>query len=356
MLSSRFHGDYGNMELKSRRHTVQDPGGAMELCYTNGWTDGLPVVPPTAERVAAMLEAGGVAPQQQLAFIENRQISVTAEKVAINAVMAGCKAEYMPVIVATVEALADPLYGYHGPATSTGGSAVFMLVNGPIARALNINSGDNLFGPGWRANATIGRAVRLVMRNVIGTLPGELDRSSLGHAGKYTYCIAENETDSPWPAFHTTRGFRPEQNAVTIFAAYAPHQYANRLSATAEGVLTTACAHMKISAGTARQPQYAMVFAGEHQIIFRNAGWSREDVQRYVFEHSQSTVADLKRINMLSGDIAPADEKALHPLVEQQSDLLVIAAGGLAGVQSAFIPGWGGKNGSQSVTREIRAP
>jgi len=341
------------MELKARRHTVADLDSAIELCYTNGWTDGLPVVPPTAERVKAMLEAGGLEPERQLAFIENRQISVTAEKVAINAVMAGCKAEYMPVIAATVEALADPLYGYHGPATSTGGSAVFMLVNGPIARKLDINSGDNLFGPGWRANATIGRAVRLVMRNVIGTLPGELDRSSLGHAGKYTFCIAENEVNSPWPPFHTTRGFRADQNAVTIFAAYAPHQYANRLSATPEGVLATACAHMKVSAGTARQPQYAMVFAGEHQAIFKKAGWAREDVQRYVFENTKNTVADLKRINMIAGEVKAEDERTLFPLVERQQDLLVIAAGGFAGVQSAFIPGWGGKNGSQSVTKEI---
>jgi hypothetical protein len=326
----------------------------MELCYTNGWTDGLPVVPPTQERIAAMLGAAELDAQHQVAFIENRQVSITAEKIAINAVMAGCKAEYMPVIVATVEALADPVYGYHGPATSTGGSAVFMVVNGPIARELDINCGDNLFGPGWRANATIGRAVRLIMRNVIGTLPGELDRSSLGHAGKYTYCIAENEVDSPWPPFHTTRGFRPEQSAVTIFAAYAPHQYSNRLSATPEGVLTTACAHMRISAGTARHPQYAMVFPGEHQAIMKKAGWSREDVQQYVFEHSQSMVAELKRVNMLPGDVLPDDERTLYPLVEMPQDLLVIAAGGKAGVQSAFIPGWGSKRGSQSVSREIR--
>jgi hypothetical protein len=270
--------------------------------------------------------------------------------------MAGCKAEYMPVIAATIQALADPLYGYHGPATSTGGSAVFMLVNGPIARKLDLNSGDNLFGPGWRANATIGRAVRLVMRNVIGTLPGELDRSALGHAGKYTFCIAENEVDSPWPPFHTTRGFRADQNAVTIFAAYAPHQYSNRLSATPEGVLATACAHMKISAGTARQPQYAMVFAGEHQAIFRKAGWAREDVQRYVFENTRNSVAELKRLYMLAGAVTTEDERTLYALVERPQDLLVIAAGGRAGVQSAFIPGWGGKNGSQSVTREIVVP
>jgi hypothetical protein len=344
------------IELKSRRHTVSDDGGAMELCYTNGWTDGLPVVPPTAERIRAMLEAGAIDAQQQIAFIENRQVSVTAEKVAINAVMAGCRAEYMPVIVASVEALADPVYGYHGPATSTGGSAVFMVVNGPIARELDINCGDNLFGPGWRANATIGRAIRLIMRHVIGTLPGELDRSSLGHAGKYSFCIAENEADSPWPAFHTTRGFRPGQNAVTVFAAYAPHQYSNRLSASPEGVLATACAHMKISAGTARHPQYAMVFAGEHQAIMKKAGWTREQVQQYVFENSQSPLAELKRANLLPGEVTAGDETTPYPLVEMPQDLLVIAAGGFAGVQSAFIPGWGSKRGSQSVTKEIRRP
>src|SRR6476620_8283803 len=238
------------MQLQSRSYDAPDMAQAIELCYARGWTDGLPVIPPTADRIESMLAAAGLAPDKQVAFIENRQVSVTAEKIAINAVLAGCKPEYMPVIVAAVEALGDPLYGYHGPATSTGGSAVFMVVNGPIARELELNSGDNLFGPGWRANATIGRAVRLIMRNVIGTLPGELDRSSLGHAGKYTYCIAENEVDSPWPPMHTTRGFSADQNAVTIFAAYAPHQYSNRLSATPEGVLATACSHMRISAGS----------------------------------------------------------------------------------------------------------
>jgi len=341
------------VELKSRRVTVADLDSAIELCYTNGWTDGLPVVPPTAERIKAMLEAGGLEPDRQLAFIENRQVSVTAEKVAINAVLAGCKAEYMPVIAAAVQALADPLYGYHGPATSTGGSAVFMVVNGPIARKLEINSGDNLFGPGWRANATIGRAVRLVMRNVIGTLPGELDRSSLGHGGKYTYCIAENEVDSPWPPFHTTRGFRADQNAVTIFAALAPHQYSNQLSATPEGILTTACAHMKVSAGSGRQPQYAMVFPAEHQAIMKKAKWAREDVQRYVFDNSKISLADLKRFHMKPGELTREDEETMVPLVEGPTDLLVFAAGGAAGVQSCFIPGWGGKNGSQSVTKEI---
>ncbi len=344
------------MQLKSRYYEALDMAEAMELCYAKGWTDGLPVVPPTEQRITAMLNACRLEPDKQVAFIENRQVSVTAEKLAINAVMAGCKPEYMPVVVAAVEALADPLYGYHGPATSTGGSAVFMVVNGPIARELDMNCGDNLFGPGWRSNATIGRAVRLAMRNTIGTLPGELDRSSLGHPGKYTFCIAENEAESPWPPLHVDRGFKREQNAVTIMAALGVHQYSNGLSATPEGVLATACAQMRISAGTARQPYYALVFAGEHMAIMKKAGWTRDDVKHHCFEHTKISVAELKRIKLKDGDVTPEDEAAMVPLVSSPQDFLVIAAGGVAGVQSAYIPGWGSKSGSQAVTREIRRP
>jgi hypothetical protein len=342
------------MQLKSRHYEAPDMGEAMELCYAKGWTDGLPVVPPTADRIRAMLTAAGLEPDQQLAFIENRQVSVTAEKVAINAVLAGCRPEYMPVVVAAVEALGDPLYGYHGPATSTGGSAVLMIVNGPIARELDMNCGDNLFGPGWRANATIGRAVRLTMRNTIGTLPGVLDRSSLGHPGKYTFCIAENEADSPWPPLHVDRGFRRDQNAVTIMAALGVHQFSNQLSSTPEGILETACAQMRVSAGTARQPQYALVFAGEHMAVMAKAGWTRDDVRNFCFEHSKISIAELKRIHLKGGDIEPADQTTLQPIVQIPEDFLVVSAGGKAGVQSAYIPGWGGKAGSQSVTKEIR--
>ena len=344
------------MQLTSRHYDAPDMAAAMELCDSKGWTDGLPVVPPTADRIDAMLAAAGLEPSLQVAFIENRQVSVTAEKIAINAVLAGCKPEYMPVVVAAVEALADPLYGYHGPATSTGGSAVLMIVNGPIARELDMNCGDNLFGPGWRANATIGRAVRLIMRNTIGTLPGTLDQSSLGHPGKYTYCIAENEAESPWPPLHVDRGFKREQSAVTIMAALGVHQYSNGLSSTPEGILTTACANMRISAGTGRQPYYALVFAGEHMATIAKSGWTRDDVKRYCFEHTQVSLAELQSINVKAREVAPADETKMMSLVQSPDHFLVIMAGGKAGVQSAFIPGWGSTSGSQAVTKEIRRP
>jgi hypothetical protein len=346
--------DVSSAEKQSNSYDPSNPVEASEFYFARGWTDGLPVVPPTEERIRAMLDFVGREAGEEIAFIPNRQVRITAEKVAVNAVMAGCKPSYMPVVVAAIEAISDPLWGYHGAATSTGGSAVFMLVNGPVARTLDINSGDNLFGPGWRANATIGRALRLVMRNVINTLPGKLDRSTLGHPGKYTYCIAENEAESPWPPVHVERGFRPEQNAITVFAALAPHQIYNQLSNTGEGVLTTMADNMRISSSVTRQPQYVVIIAGEHMRIISDDGWSKPDIKRFLFEHTESSVAHLKRTGRMSGEILPQDERTMRPLVQTPEDIIVTAAGGRAGAFSAFIPGWGSKGTSQSVTKEIR--
>ena len=340
-------------DLKSPSYEV-DEGDAVEFCYDRGWSDGMPVVPPTEEKVKAMLSGAGFEPEAQIAFIETRQAVITAEKAAINAVLAGCRPEYMPVIVAALGALADPGYEYHGPATSTGGSAVLMLVNGPIARQLDINSGDNLFGPGWRANATIGRAVRLIMRNVIGTLPGTLDRSTIGHAGKYTFCFGEDEKNSPWLPLHVERGFRPEQSTVTVFAALAPHQWYNHLSNTGEGILMTLCAHLRFSSGVGSQPQYFLIFAGEHRAVLAKEGWTKEKIRQYCFANTQTSHEDLKRIQVMPGEITPGDEARMKPLVVSPEDFVVVAAGSKAGAFSAFVPGWSGKRSSQSVTKEIR--
>lgn len=343
-------------EIVSQRYQVSDTAEAIEFYYAKGWTDGLPVVPPTEGSIRAMLDAAGLRADHEITFIEHRQVSVVAEKVAINAVMAGCKPEYMPVVTTALEAIGDPRWGYHGAATSTGGSAVFMAVNGPTARELGINSGDNLFGPGFRANATIGRAVRLVMRNVIGTLPGLLDRSTLGRAGKYTYCIAENEEESPWPPLHVERGFRPEQSTVTVLAALAPHQFYNQLSNTPEDILTTACAYMRISPGVGGQLQYVLVIAGEHMHVMAKKGWSKDDIKRFCFENTQTSHAELKRINVMPGEITGEDKTKMKSLVCSPEDCIVVAAGSHAGAFSAFIPGWGSKRGSESVTVEIRRP
>ena len=340
--------------LTSKRYQVPDVADAIEFCFQQGWTEGLPVVPPTPDRVSAMLDAARVQPQQQVTFITNRAVAVTAEKVAINAVMAGCKPEYMAVVMAAVEGIGDPQWSYHGPGTSTGGAAVLMIVNGPIARELEINAGDNLFGPGWRANLTIGRALRLVMRNVCGSRPGLLDRGTLGHPGKVSYVIAENETDSPWTPLHVERGFRPEQSTVTVMAAESPHQFYNQLSNTPDGVLTTLADAMRLGGSAGRQPQYVIVLAGEHMRVIGHGGWGKKEIRQFLFEHTQNSHAHLKRTHRLPGAIQPGDETKVRPLVASADDILVVAAGGPAGAFSAFIPGWGGSRSSLAVTKEVK--
>ena len=341
-------------QLTSKRHQVPDSVDLVEFCFQQGWSDGLPVVPPTVDRVQTMLEAAGLDAKQEVGFITHRSVSITAEKVAINALMAGCKPEYMPVVVAAVEGIADPLWSYHGPGTSTGGAGVLMIVNGPVARELDINAGDNLFGPGWRSNLAIGRALRLVMRNVCGSLPGLLDRGTLGHPGKLSYVIAENEAESPWTPLSVERGFRPEQSAVTVMAASGPCQVYNQLSNTAEGVLTTVADNMRISGGVMGQPNYAVILAGEHMRTISADGWDKPRIRQFLWEHTQNSHAHLKRTQLMPGSIQAGDETKMRPLVDKPEHFLVVAAGGRAGAFSAYVPGWGSHRNSQAVTKEIR--
>ena len=341
------------VELTSKRYRVEDLD-AVEFCFQQGWTDGLPVIPPTAERVEAMLAAARLDAKQEIAFITNRSVSITAEKVAINAVMAGCRPEYMGVVIAAVEGIGDPAWGYHGPGTSTGGAAVLMIVNGPIARQLDINSGDNLFGPGRRSSLTMGRALRLVMRNVCGSIPGLLDRGTLGHPGKVSYVIAENEAESPWTPLHVERGYRPDQSSVTVMAAEGPHQFYNQLSPDAEGVLTTLADSMQHSGGAGRQPQYVVALAGEHMRTIAGSGWTKKEIRQFLFDRTQNSLAHLKRTHRIPGEVQPGDESKMRPIVASPEDFLIVAAGGRAGSFSSFIPGWGSGNSSRATTKEVK--
>src|SRR5436305_2815124 len=216
---------------------AQDPQELIEAYYDAGWTDGLPVVPPSDASVEAMLAAGGFRGDEVIGEIAGRNQVVAADKVAINAVMAGCRPEYVPVVVAAVKGLCHPDFAYHGPASSTGGSAMVLIVNGPVAQRLGINGGNNAFGQGHRPNATIGRAVRLTMMNVMNTRPGFLDRATLGNPGKYSFCFAETEAQGPWAALHVERGYRPEQSTVTAYASNSLRQVYNQLAATPEPLL-----------------------------------------------------------------------------------------------------------------------
>jgi len=192
------------------------------------------------------------------------------------------------------------------------------------------------------------------MRNVCGSLPGLLDRGTLGHPGKLSYVIAENETESPWTPLHVERGFQPSQSTVTVMAAESPHQFYNQLSNTAEGVLTTLADAMKLSGGAGRQPHYAIVLAGEHMRTIVGSGWGKKEIRQFLFEHTQNSLAHLKRTNRMPGPIQPGDDTKLRPQVATSDDMLVVAAGGRAGAFSAFIPGWGTSRSSQAVTKEIK--
>src|SRR6267378_3123715 len=287
-----------------------DPASLIEAYFERGWTDGLPVVPPTEKSVSEMLAGAGLRRDEILGEIPGRNTVVVAEKVAINAVLAGCRPEYMPVVAAAVRGLCHPDFAYHGPASSTGGSAMVLIVNGPVARRLAINGGNNAFGQGHRPNATIGRAVRLIMMNVMNTRPGLLDRATLGHPGKYSFCFAENEADHPWEPLHVARGLRREDSAVTLIASNSLYQVYNHLAADPEPLLLC-FADALGNVGTPNLLGFnetLIVFAGEHAEVLQKAGWSRLDVQRFLVEHTRRSVADYKRGARLPGAVTEADE------------------------------------------------
>ncbi|HZP38845.1 MAG TPA: hypothetical protein VFE48_20360 [Methylomirabilota bacterium] len=334
-----------------------DPAALIEAYYDAGWTDGLPVVPPSDASIAATLAAAGLRGDEVLGAIPGRNAIVLAEKAAINAVMAGCRPEYMPVVVAAVKALCAPAFAYHGPAGSTGGSAMALVVNGPIARRLGINSGNNAFGQGHRPNATIGRAVRLIMMNVLNTRPGLLDRATLGNPGKYSFCFAEHEEDHPWEPLHVSRGLAPSDSAVTLIASNSLYQVYNQLAAEPEPLLYC-FADVLASVGAPNLLGYdetLIVFAGEHQEVLQKAGWSRLDVQRFLMEHTRRPVADYKRGARLAGEITADDRTTLRYRFERPEDILIVFAGGRAGSWSACLPGWGNK-WTRAVTTRIEVP
>lgn len=335
-----------------------DPGEAaawIEFYYRQGWSDGLPLVPPTEASVAAMLAAGQVAKDDVIGTIAERNATLPAEKVAINAVMAGCLPEYFPVLLAAVRCLCRPEFHYHNPATSTGGSALTLIVNGPVGPRLGINATHNAFGPGFRANATIGRALRLVMLNVLNTRPGLLDKATLGSPGKYTFCFAENETGHPWQPLHVERRFRPQDSTVTLYASNTLMGVYNQLASEPEPLLLEfADALCNLAAPNVYGfNQALLVLAGEHAAIIERSGWTRRQVQEFVVHHARRHVADFKRAGRLPGDCTPEDERTWRYVMNDPDDVLIVCAGAEGGSWSACLPGWGNK-WTRSVTERVR--
>ena len=341
-----------------------DPIEAIERCYELGWTDGLPVVPPTVERVRAFLDYAGRPADEVLGGVPERRREVTVGKAAANAVMAGCLPEYYPVVLAACEAMLDPVFNLVGPSSSLGGAGILVIVNGPVARRLGINSRNNLFGPGNRANATIGRSIRLVLMNACAAVPGLFDRSILGHPGKYSYCIAEAEENTHWNPLHVERGFAPTDSAVTVFACEAPRQVrttgdpASIIESVAD-VASTMGTSMSTVGSTAdessivRRGEVAVVVSGDSETW---SGWSKADFRAALHPKLARSMSDLKRSGQVRGAAQPGDDGRMVSLVAAPDDVLVVFAGGEENTMCGVMPSWGPKVSSTAVTRLVRPP
>jgi hypothetical protein len=329
------------------------PEALLEAFLEREWSDGLPIVPPTSERVAAML--GGREPARSLGPMPPLWREATLEKLAVNAVMAGCRPEYFPFVEAAVEAMLDPAFNLYGVQATTHPVAPLVVAHGPYARAVGVHAGSGCFGPGFRANATIGRAVRLILLNVGGAWPGRHDMATQGSPAKFAFCIGENEDASPW-------GPLVAGDAVTVYGGEPPHNVNDHVSTTAAGILTTV-AHTGVSLGSNvgwyfSQSQLLVVFGPEHARTIAGDGFAREDVQRFLFENARLPLRTLKLGGMWGIQDWPAwmmavtDDDALLPQVPSPDDVLVIVAGG-PGKHSAVVPNC---CFSRAVSRPLRLP
>lgn len=320
-------------------------------------TDGLPVVPPDAERVAAMLAHNGYYPEEEIALLPPAFASATARDIAICAVMAGCKAEYLPVLVAAVEALSDMNFNLVGIATTTGSAAPVYIVNGPIAERIGINAGGNALGPGQRANATIGRAMTLILQNIGGAKPGEVDMATLGQPAKYACCFAENVAQSPWPPLHVERGFAEDVSVVTVVGIAGTVEVNDSGSPNAGEMAQTFAQSMLIAgvaggSGLLGGGEPLCILPPEWATQFHNEGYTKQQAKAAIWERATLPVAALPpamRVRRLSASSDPS--ASIIRVAEKAGDLMIVVAGGV-GRKAAYAPTWGGT--TKAISREIR--
>ena len=337
--------------LASRRARVPADFGAMQdYFWEQGWTDGLPVVPPTESAVRDMLSAVDADPQHSLGVMQPSNSRATLEKLAINAVLAGCQPGHFPVVVAAVRAALIDGYNLTGTAATTGGANQVVIVNGPVAPEQGIQADAGCFGPGFRANAAIGRALRLIVRNVAGLIPGEMDKATLSSPGRYSFCFAENEARSPWEPLHVERGYSPGDSTVTMAGILSVYRIMESTSGTGFGVLGTIVGNMK-AVGIANYYQQAtggqviLILCPEHAAEIAASGLSKADVKDFVFHNARMPVGQLRGIAHYGNRTWPAwiDESrddVMVPIVRSASDVVVIVAGG-DGRHSCWMAGWG---------------
>lgn len=338
-----------------------DQDSAYETFIQNEWTDGLPIILPTPARVEAMLAAGGAEADEILGSVPERRRSVTAGHAAINAVMAGCKPDYFPVVLAALRAMLDPIWGTNAILTSTSGGAACIIVSGPLAEAIGMNARSNLFGPGNRANATIGRAVRLVAMNVIGARPSIQDEACMATPAKYTFCFAEAEPKLPWQPLRVQLGFDPSETTVTVVGTEGPRQVANFTNGDAEGLLRTFVSIMKAPASVivGKGGQGIMVLGPEHEFVIRENGWTQAQVREFVVAETRVTPEEVAASGVPLEEpgnhhYLPPSPDGKYPTFTGVDDLLLITAGGHGAGWSAFIPSVVPSKHSRAVTRRVR--
>ncbi len=349
---------------------VKAPGAAVEvdedyaainrLYLERGWGDGLPIMPPTVAAVEAMLAYCDRPWNEPVAKIAPRYGEATPVRLATNAVMAGCRPEYFPILMLAVEAMCEEPFNLYGCQATTHPVAPLVIVNGPVARELDINGSYNAFGPGRQANATIGRAIRLALLNIGGAIPGLGDMSTMGSPSKYSFVVAENEAENPWEPLHVERGFPKDATTVTVIGGEAPHNVNDHQSITAEGIL-------KMIAGTLAttgnndvynvDPKPLVIFGPEHAKTVADEGLTKADVKRFIYEHAQIPLGKFSRENIerrfkvtFKERYANAGVDAPVPIFQRPEDLLVAVIGG-PGKHSAIVPTFGA---TQPVTRALK--
>jgi hypothetical protein len=333
---------------------------ANETLLQTGATDGLPVIPATTERVRNWLEESGIEdPRRSLAVMEPGIQTVTHYDVAVNAIMAGAAASCLPVLKAAVQAVCEEPFNLLGIQTTTGSATPAILVNGPIREKIGLNSKGNCLGPGFRANAAIGRALRLILLNVGGAAPGTLDMATIGQPGKFTFCFAENEEESPWPPFHETRGFSPGESVVTAFGASGTFEALDASASRAEDILLT-LAHSALIAGNLGHE--GVIGGGESVILIPpevadrmdHDGFSREKAQQFIFENAQAPLDFFSRSGQQRivsfRKTARLDPEAPVCISKGPERIFLIVCGGV-GIKCCLVPTWSG--GTEAVSKAI---
>ncbi|MPZ44584.1 MAG: hypothetical protein GEV05_14515 [Betaproteobacteria bacterium] len=321
-----------------------------------GWTDGFPIVPPTPERVTNMLRAIRRAPDELIATISPGFGAATVEHIAVNAVMAGCRPEYMPVLIAAVQAVSASEFNLQGIQATTNPAAVWLVVNGPIACKLGVACGTNCLGQGVWANATLGRGMRLILQNIGGARPAEMDRATQGQPGKYSFCCAENEDASPWDPLHVERGFAREESTVTVIGP-AGTTNMNTHAKDAEDVIRVIAETMAFPPSNdywiGGEPW--LVIAPEHAEIIRKEGYSKADLKRALWERSKMRAGrmaakDFERTcYSRRSELGEINANTMLPIASKPEEIGIIVAGG-PGTHSVYVPSFGD---TRAVTRRI---